>query len=216
LILELRDISKRYKNVQAVKDATFDLKPGEALVIEGPSGSGKTTLLRLIAGLEIPDGGEIHIDGALASKPGWVASPNSRGLGFVFQQPTLWPHMTLYQNIAFAVHQRPETKRRAIVFDLLEKMGLSDHANRYPDEVSGGEARRVELARALAVRPRLLLMDEPMVHLDPELKTDLIRKVLEFTAQGSIALIYVTHDTTEAQQISTRRLRMSGGRLGEV
>jgi len=212
-MIEVKQLSKSFGQVRAVDEVTFDLPAGGSLVIVGPSGSGKTTLLRLIAGLEIPDRGEILINGALASQPGWAMAPHQRGIGFVFQTPCLWPHMTVAQNILFGLQNLPREVARRRLHELLEQTSLSGLEGRYPSQLSGGEARRVAVARTLAPRPRCLLMDEPLTNLDPDLRTKLLAVIKASVEQQGSCLLYVTHDRDEAACISDRNLTLRDGRL---
>jgi len=206
-------LSKRFGTVRVLDGVDLDVAPGEAVAVLGPSGCGKTTLLRLIAGLERPDAGEIRLDDELASDPQWLMPPHRRHLGFAFQRSALWPHMTVADNILFGVHGIPRDAARARLGELLDRFDLADLGKRYPDQISGGQARRVSLARALAPRPRALLLDEPLTNLEPELKERLLDLVVTETRAVDTSLLYVTHDSWEASRIASRRLRLAGGRL---
>ena len=166
-MIEVRDLGKSFGNVRALNHLGFNVPDSDAVVILGPSGSGKTTLLRLVAGLEIPDHGEIFIDGELASEPGRVLSPHQRGIGFVFQAPALWPHMTVAKNILFGLNGMPKQEASNRLDELLVQTGLTGLEQRYPSQLSSGQARRVALARTLAPKPRCLLMDEPLTNCRP-------------------------------------------------
>ena len=206
-------VTKSYGEVKAVDRVSFEIPATGSLIILGPSGSGKTTLLRLIAGLEIPDDGEIHINGALANKAGWALAPHERGLGFVFQTPALWPHMTVAQNILFGLYGIPKSEAHNRLYELLERTSLTGLERRYPHQISCGEARRVALARTLAPQPRCLLMDEPLTNVDLDLKEKLLAFIQETVRQTKACLVYVTHDADEAEQISEHLLLLRGGRL---
>jgi ABC-type Fe3+/spermidine/putrescine transport system ATPase subunit len=212
-MIEVKQLSKSFGDVRAVDHVTFNVPAGDSLAILGPSGSGKTTLLRLIAGLEIPDEGEIYINGELSSEPGWVEAPHRRGIGFVFQAPSLWPHMTVAQNILFGLNGISRRDGRRRLDELLQQTSLKGLENRYPSQLSGGQARRVALARTLAPRPRCLLMDEPLTNLDPDLKGQLVALIKQTAEQEGVCLLYVTHDADEAKCISERVLVLRDGRL---
>jgi iron(III) transport system ATP-binding protein len=209
-------VTKRYHDVLALDDVSLEVPDGDRLAIEGPSGSGKSTLLRLIAGLDLPDTGEVYLADRLASRSGWGLEPHRREVGFVFQSAALWPHMTVRQNVLFGLKRwpRPEAERR--VEALLGQMWLGHLGRRYPDEVSGGEARRVALARTLAPRPRHLLLDEPLASLDPELKNELLALILSYARDRGGTLLYVTHDRAEALAVAPRVLRLRAGRVVDL
>lgn len=209
----LKQVTKAFGNVKAVNMVSLEVPAGSSMVILGPSGSGKTTLLRLIAGLEIPDAGEIYLDGVLASKVGWVLAPHQRQLGFVFQSSSLWPHMTVAQNIMFGLHGIPQSEAKHRLNELMENMSLTGLERRYPHQISGGEARRVALARTLAPHPRRLLMDEPLTNVDPDLKLKLMAFIKQTVIRTKASLIYVTHDAEEAKEISERVLTLRNGCL---
>ena len=209
-------VTRSYGNFKAVAEVSFELLEGEAVVILGPSGSGKTTLLRLIAGLEVPDGGEIYINGNLVSRKGWVLPPHLRGIGFVFQTPALWPHMTVAQNILFGLHRLKRQEARARLQEVLEQTGLTELAGRYPDQISGGQARRAALARSIAPRPRYLLMDEPLTNLDAGTKQEMLALIKKAAGEAASSLVYVTHDVWEAEQVGQRKLVLERGRLRDA
>jgi iron(III) transport system ATP-binding protein len=194
---------------------SLGIRSAERVGILGPSGSGKTTVLRLIAGLETPDAGTIRFDDRCMSTARHVVEPHRRGLGFVFQRPALWPHLTVAQNILFALSHLPREEARRRLDTLAETMEIGGLKQRRPDELSAGQARRVALARALAPQPQCVLMDEPLTNLDRELKQrllGLIRDTLKTTQAG---LIYVSHDDQEVAQVTDRVVRLAHGRLEE-
>lgn len=212
-MIELREVSKHYGPVCALDSVSLTLPRGSTTVINGPSGSGKTTLLRLIAGLERPSDGEIHIARALASTSEWVCPPQERNVGLVFQHAALWPHLTVAQNVGFGLLGRPRQEIARRVDEMLSAMDLIGFEKRYPNQLSGGEARRVAIARTLIVNPRYLLLDEPLTHLQPELKLRLLAGIRDQAAARDVTLVYVTHDLEEGRRLGGRTLEMVGGRL---
>ncbi len=215
-MIALHKVTKSYGSVTALDNVSLEIFSGETVVIQGPSGSGKTTLLRLIAGLEIPTQGQIHIAGEQVSSPSGVTPAYTRGIGFVFQRSALWPHMTVMQNIHFAMSSLPKPQAEELLNQLLEQMALKELANRYPSQLSGGEARRVALARALAANPNILLLDEPLTSLDPDLKERLLRLIRGCVAKTKTTLLYVTHIADEAGQVGGRLVHMQAGRVVEA
>lgn len=208
--LDIRGLAKAYGAVKVLEGLALTVPSGGRVVILGPSGSGKTTLLRLIAGLDLPDAGEVLLDDAVMSAPGWAAPPSARKVGMVFQTPALWPHMTAAENIHFGLGRLERAAARQRVGELLAALGLEEMAGRYPHELSGGEARRVALARALAPQPALLLLDEPLTNLNVALKAK-VHAVLEaHLAAQQPTLVYVTHDPAEAESIGGQVLTLPG------
>lgn len=213
----VRDLVKRFGAVVAVNSVSFDVEPGEALALLGPSGCGKTTILRSIAGLEIPDDGEIIIgERVMFSKSKKIyVPPNKRNIGMVFQSYALWPHMTVYKNIAYPLEIRGWSKsdidRR--VKELLDLLGLSGLENRYPSQLSGGQQQRVALARAIAYPVDLLLLDEPLSNVDAKLRESLRIELRNLQKKLKITMIYVTHDRLEALTIADRVGIMDRGKL---
>ncbi len=210
MMIELKGVSKRRGGRLVLSGIDLALKAGERWCVLGASGSGKTTLLRLIAGLEAPDEGEIICDGVLASAAAGVAIPPcERQLAFVFQTPALWPHMTALENVAFGLGRSDVGAAR----EALRETGAEFLADRFPGQLSGGEQRCVEIARALAVKPQTLLLDEPFTHLDREWKRRLILTVETFLSHTRAALVHVTHDPEEAEILACRILRLREGRF---
>jgi iron(III) transport system ATP-binding protein len=212
-MIDVRAVGKRFGRVDALLEVSFQLETGRTAVLVGPSGSGKTTLLRLVAGLELPDAGEVLLAGSPASRPGWGIPPHDRGIGFVFQTPSLWPHLTVRGNVALALGRLARAERRLRVEQTLAQSSLGDLADRYPDELSGGEARRVALARALAPEPRILLLDEPLTNLDGPGRDQLLDLVLAAVQASGATLLYVTHRLEEAERLGGTPLRLDAGRL---
>lgn len=217
-ILQVNGISKRYRNgtAYAVADVSFGLGEGELLALVGESGSGKTTLLRIIAGLEHPDSGLITLRGkALVSGKRSVPA-NQRGIGLLFQDYALFPHLTIFENIAFGLAKMPKKDRAVIVHEMMEITGLGVDNNRYPYQLSGGQQQRVALARALAARPGLLLLDEPFSNLDTILREQVRDEVREIISKTKTTAILVTHDIKDALSIADRIAVLDQGELLQI
>ena len=212
-MLKLNGIHKNFGDVKALQNITFELKQNECIAISGPTASGKTTLLRIIAGLDAPDSGKIFIHDQLASYAGWVLEPSKRNIGFVFQKPSLWPHMTVRKNIQFGLNHLSIKERRSLTDHLMNKLQILELQDRYPAEISGGESRLVAIARSLAPKPGLLLLDEPLVNLNPELKDIALKYIVEYIKENKTALIYVSHDIKESNILSDRVIRMEKGQI---
>jgi len=211
--LELREISKAYGGVAAVDRLSLTVAAGRIGCLLGPSGSGKTTVLRAIAGFERPDAGEILAGGERLSGPGLWVPPERRRIGMVFQDYALFPHLDAMANVAFGLRDADRAVRRRRAAEMLELVGLADHAAKLPHELSGGQQQRVALARALAPRPRLVLLDEPFSNLDAEVRMELAQQVrAALVAEGATALL-VTHDQREAFAIADEIGVMRAGRL---
>lgn len=212
-MLAINRLQKYYGNIKVLEELSLEADTHEPIIILGSSGTGKTTLLRLIAGLEEPDAGEIHLRGTLASRPGWMRQPHERGIGFVFQTAALWPHLNVAQNILFGLNGMKQDKARDRLAELMEQIELKGFEKRYPDELSGGEARRVALARCLAPKPNFLLMDEPVTNLNPELKEKMLGLIKTTADKTKALLVYVTHERLEAEQIGGKVFRLHSGKL---
>jgi len=216
----LRHVSKRFGEVVAVDDLSLDIEPGSFLTLLGPSGCGKTTALRCIAGLEEPDEGEIQIGERVvfSSAEGLFMPPGQRGLGLVFQSYALWPHMTVFQNIAFGLELQklPKTEISGRVEQSLADLKMDGMEERYPHELSGGQQQRVAVARMLAARPDVFLMDEPLSNLDARLRTDMRSELKRLHHMVGATTIYVTHDQLEALTMSTQIAVLCQGNLFQV
>jgi iron(III) transport system ATP-binding protein len=217
-LLRLDRLRKRYapQDPPAVDDLTLALEKGEILALLGPSGCGKTTTLRLIAGFERPDGGRVEIGGRIMADGQTFVPPEQRGVGVVFQESTLFPHLTVADNIAFGLRKlRPPDRARRLK-DMLDTVGLGPLARRYPHELSGGQQQRVALARALAPQPSVLLLDEPFSNLDAELRTQMLHDVQALLAELGTTAVFVTHDQAEAFMVADRVAVLNRGRLEQV
>ena len=212
--LSLQGVRKEFNGVVAVESFNLEVEPGEFVSFLGPSGCGKTTTLRMVAGFEPPTSGTIR----LAGEDVTYAKPNERNIGMVFQSYALFPNMTVAENIAFGLRVRKEegAARGERVAELLDLIHLPDKAKAYPNELSGGQQQRVALARALAIRPQLLLLDEPLSALDAKIRDDLRAEIRRIQRQLSITTIYVTHDQEEALALSDRIVVMSKGQMEQV
>lgn len=211
-------VSKVYPGAPAaaVQDLTLTVAHGEIVTVLGPSGCGKTTSLRLIAGLERPDGGEIRIQGRLVCGWGTWVPPEQRGIGMVFQDYALFPHLTVAENIAFGLLRVSREERRSRVRSTLRLVGLQGLEDRYPHHLSGGQQQRVALARALAPRPGLVLLDEPFSNLDAALRVQMREEVRRILKTHGCAAIIVTHDQKDALAISDRVAVMNQGRVEQI
>jgi len=218
-MVELENVSKSFARAKAVDGISFEVAESERLVILGPSGSGKTTILRLIAGFELPQEGNIYLGGKRVSSPEKIdIPPNKRGVGMVFQDLVLWPHLNIKGNIAFALGGRGFASRDIDdrVKDILNIVGLHEDIRKYPSQLSGGQQQRLALARTLVNQPRILLLDEPLANLDPLLKEELTRVLLDIQARLRITLIYVTHSQAEALNIAQRLIILKQGVIEQI
>ncbi len=212
-MIELNDVGRTFGGVEALAGVSLRIEQGARVAVTGPSGSGKTTLLRLIAGLEVPDSGEIRIGGRIVSRAGWIHPPHLRGIGYVFQKPCLWPHMTVAQNVSFALGARARGERQRRLEDVLALTGLTELAGRRPGELSGGQERRAALARAIAPKPEILLMDEPLTNLDGAATNAMLDLILRTVNESACTLVYVTHDMAEASALAARTILIESGRV---
>lgn len=197
----------------------LELAPGEVRLLVGASGSGKTTLLRSVAGLEVPDAGRILIEGRLVTAPGEIlVEPHARGVALTFQDGALWPHLSVERHLLFGLDARlPERERRSELVDsLLERVGLSERRRERPAHLSGGERQRLGLARALAQQPRLLLLDEPLAHVDLAAQRSLAELVLELIGERSMTALWVTHRPDEVSFVEGKVSVLSGGRIART
>ncbi|HSV55902.1 MAG TPA: ABC transporter ATP-binding protein [Magnetospirillaceae bacterium] len=214
--VELRDLARMYGSLAAVEALTLSIGRGEFFSLLGPSGCGKTTTLRLIAGLDRPSRGRIDLDGRPVSGPESFVPPERRGVGVVFQDYALFPHMTVFQNVAFGLYRQSRDCVRERVRELLDLVGLAGSVARYPHELSGGQRQRVALARALAPAPCVMLLDEPFSNLDAELRTSIRTETKDILKASGTTVILVTHDQEEAFSLSDRVGLLNLGRLEQV
>ena len=212
-IIELAGVTRRYGATTAVTDASLALFEGRIACLLGPSGCGKSTLLRMIAGLEPVDAGEIRIAGQMVSSTGRVVAPEHRGVGLVFQDNALFPHLDVRGNIGFGLSHLPSGQRMAQVDALLEQFHIAHLARAFPHMLSGGEQQRVAIARALASKPALLLLDEPFSGLDGMLRESVRGALLDDLRAAGATVLIVTHDPDEAMSIADDLILMAGGRI---
>jgi len=216
--IEIKNLQKRFGRLSVCDHLNLTVGSGELVALLGPSGSGKTTLLRIIAGLEVPDAGQVLFHGEDATG----ADVRERNVGFVFQHYALFPQMSIFENVAFGLRVRPKATRpseaeiRAKVTDLLKLVQLDWLADRYPHQLSGGQRQRIALARALAVEPKVLLLDEPFGALDAKVRKDLRRWLRRLHDEMHVTSVFVTHDQEEAMEVADRIVVMNEGRIEQV
>ena len=219
--IHIHQLSKSYaakSDLPAVANLEIDIADNTFLTLLGPSGCGKTTTLRLIAGYLEPDAGEIRVGGRLLSAKGTVVPPERRGMGMVFQNYAVWPHKTVFENVAFGlmIRKTPRTETAKAVSDALAMVNLSGYEARYPNELSGGQQQRVALARSLVVRPDILLLDEPLSNLDAKLRERMRTELKQLQRRTGITFVYVTHDQAEALALSDEIAVLHEGKLQQL
>ncbi|MGZ3688851.1 MAG: ABC transporter ATP-binding protein [Bdellovibrionota bacterium] len=212
--LSLKRITKSYGSKVIIPGLDLDVPNGAFVALLGPSGCGKTTLLRMVAGLETPSSGEIRIGAQTVYAPGVNIPPEKRGLGMVFQSYAVWPHMTVWENVAYPLKIRGK-KDDAAVEEALALVRLSDLRERYPHQLSGGQQQRVALARGLVLHPPVLLLDEPLSNLDAKLRAEARREIRDLHRSTKMTILYVTHDQREAFEMSTQVVVLNEGRIAQ-
>jgi sulfate transport system ATP-binding protein len=212
--IDVHDVGKRFGDFAALSDVTLEVPEGSLTALLGPSGSGKSTLLRIIAGLEQPDSGEVLIDGTEVTG----ARPQDRGIGFVFQHYAAFAHMSVRNNVAFGlqIRKRPKDEINSRVDELLALVGLTKWAAQYPHQLSGGQRQRMALARALAIEPRVLLLDEPFGALDATVRAELRQWLRRLHDEQGVTTVLVTNDQEEAMEVADRIAVMNAGRIEQV
>jgi spermidine/putrescine ABC transporter ATP-binding subunit len=213
-ILELKNLYKYFGDVKAVDGISISIKKGELVSFIGPSGCGKTTLLRIIGGFHAQDSGEILLDGKTVDH----LPPNKRSTGMVFQNYALFPHMTVFDNVAYGLKQQkvPKAERKERVKQALAQVQLEGYDNRKPSELSGGQQQRVAIARCLVLKPKVLLLDEPLSNLDANLRNDMREEIRRLKEELDLTIIFVTHDQEEALSISDRIAVLNNGVIQQL
>jgi iron(III) transport system ATP-binding protein len=217
-MLRISGVRKSFSEVTALGGVSLDLAAGEFVSFLGPSGCGKTTLLRIVAGLEEPEAGEVWLENRRLVGKGTFVLPEHRGFGMVFQSYALWPHMTVFENLAYPleVQKKPRGEVRSRVGDILRSLGLAQYGGRRPSELSGGQQQRIALGRALITRPRVLLLDEPLSNVDAKVREEMRLEIRRVQQDTGISAIYVTHDQTEALSMSDRIVVMNHGSIEQI
>jgi iron(III) transport system ATP-binding protein len=217
-ILEVRDITVRYEGqaLPAVAGLSFAVETGEIFALLGPSGSGKTSALRSIGGFERPDSGTIYLDGKMVEGPSTFVAPDKRGVGFVFQEFALFPHMTVIDNVRYGMKGMERKEAVLLARNILDRAQLGEFTDRLPGQLSGGQQQRVALARAMAPRPHVILMDEPFGSLDPDLRDDARRIIRQVLRDNHMTAIMVTHDQQEALWFADRIGVMNEGHIEQI
>lgn len=216
--ITLRNVTKSFGKSQIIKEFDAEFGDGEFVTLLGPSGCGKTTTLRMIAGFERPTTGEIYLGERLVSGADTFVPPEHRNIGMVFQSYAVWPHMNVFDNVAYPLKIRnlPKAEIREKVTGILEEMGLSEYAQKMPSKLSGGQQQRVALGRALVSESGILLCDEPLSNLDARLRKKMRREIKEIQKRYAITVVYVTHDLTEAVDMSDRIFVLNEGVVQQV
>jgi len=212
--IRIKNLTKRFGAVTALQNLDLEIEPGELFFLLGPSGCGKTTLLRCMAGFYIPEEGSIFFGAEDVTR----LAPHKRNAGMMFQSYALWPHMSVAENVAFGLEERrmprPEISRK--VGEALESVHMGSYADRRPNQLSGGQQQRVALARALVIRPRCLLLDEPLSNLDAKLRLEMRMEIRRVCKEFELTTVYVTHDQKEALSVSDRMAILDAGRILQV
>jgi len=217
-MIELNSITHSYGTKTVLKDLSLNIEDNKLTCLLGSSGCGKTTILRLIAGLETPENGQIIIQGkTVTDNKKNIIPPYKRNLGYIFQDLALWPHFTVYKNIAFGLNERKEKKVKETVFKMLDFFGLQDQADKYPHQLSGGQQQLVAISRSLVLKPKILLMDEPLANLDVKLKQKMLEHIKNLKQSqefgSNLTIVYVTHDHKEALTLADTIVVLNEGRI---
>jgi ABC-type Fe3+/spermidine/putrescine transport system ATPase subunit len=217
-MLSVREVSLQLGGKHVLEGINLDVAPGTFLTLLGPSGCGKTSLLRILAGFLTPNSGAVTLNSKILSSADVVVPPERRGMGMVFQNYAVWPHMTVTGNVAYGLKVRglPNAEIRARTNEALRLVGLSGFEKRIPAELSGGQQQRVSIARSIAISPDVLLLDEPLSNLDAKLRKDMLFDLKRIQQESGVTFIYVTHDQSEALSVSDRVAVMNEGRIMQI
>jgi len=213
-MIELNNITHNYKDKAVFSDFSLKVETGKLTCLLGDSGSGKTTILRLIAGLETPLNGSVIIDSKTVTSDNNIKiEASKRNIGYIFQDLALWPHFTVYKNIAFGLQEQKNDNIKQTITEILTQFGIEEHINKYPHQLSGGQKQLVAIARSLVLKPQILLMDEPLSNLDVKLKRKLLDHIKTIKQQYNLIIIYVTHDHREAFEIADNIVVLNNGKI---
>lgn len=218
MYIKIKELNFRYKNskIDTIKNFNIEIEQGEIVSILGESGSGKSTILRLLSGLEVPCSGTIEINGQIIMDNNTFVMPEKRGIGMVFQDYALFPHMNVGENIKFGLKKMDSSEKENRMNEMLDLIHLQDYKNRYPYELSGGQQQRVAIARAVAPKPSLLLLDEPFSNLDAHLQIKIRKELKSIINQTGITSIFVTHDKEDAKNIADRVVILKDGIIVQI
>ena len=213
-IIKLKNISYSYDEERVLDKLSLDIEKNKITYLLGNSGSGKTTILRLITGLEVPQEGNVYIENVLVSiANSLIVPPEKRKIGYIFQDLALWPHFTVYKNIAFGLQNKKESDIEKKVLDMLDFFGLKDSANKFPHQLSGGQQQMIAISRALVLKPKILLMDEPLANLDIKSKRKILKYLVLLKENFNLSIVYVTHDHREAFEIADDIVVLNDGKI---
>lgn len=218
MTIQLDDIVKKFDSKQVLKGVSLQIEEGQFVALLGPSGCGKTTLLNAIAGLTDLDGGSVRVGKDIWSAKGYSLPPEKRNVGMVFQDFALWPHLSVYENVAFGlkIKKLPSEQIKGRVFEVLDMVQMAEYAKQLPHQLSGGQKQRVAIARALAPRPTVMLMDEPLSSLDAKLREQMRWDLLSVIRKAGTTTIYVTHDQVEALSMADYVVLMNNGKIDQM
>jgi len=216
-MINLKNISHSYDDKQVLDNLSLEIELNKLTCLLGGSGSGKTTILRIIAGLENPQLGEVSINSkVLTSNNNIIIPPNERKLGFIFQDLALWPHLSVFDNIAFGLIERKENNIKEKVYEILDYFNLKELSVKFPNQLSGGQKQLVAISRSLVLKPDVLLMDEPLNNLDVKLKRRILDYIKNLKHEFNLTIVYVTHDHKEAFAISDKIVILDKGKIEEI